>query len=139
MKHLKKKKRKKLISIPLLLRKCHAAWSICVRFRDKKCMMCGTTENLHAHHCLVPKSKSTGTRFMLENGIALCYRCHMKIVHKGLERKDWFDRLKSVIDSMVRLKREAEIIAESRKEKTWSREELLSILEDLTSFVSPVQ
>ena len=128
-------KKKKLIPIPRLLRLCHAAWSICVRFRDKKCAMCGSTENLHAHHCLVPKSKSTGVRFLLENGIALCYRCHMKIVHKGLERKNWFDRLKEIIDAKVSLIRQAEIIKLSHEEKKWTREELQQVLSDLKNRV----
>ena len=30
--------------------KLHNAWSLMVRIRDKKCMLCGETENLHAHH-----------------------------------------------------------------------------------------
>lgn len=125
---MKNPKKKKLVPIPRLIRLCHAAWSTYVRTRDKRCLMCGTTENLQAHHVLVPKSKSTGVRFFEENGFTLCYREHLKIFHKGLERKDWYDRLKEKIDSMVSLERQTEIIKISYLEKKWTREELLAII-----------
>ena len=130
-------KKKRLIPINKLLKLCHAAWSICVRLTDKACVMCHSTENLHAHHCVVPKSKGAAVRFFLDNGITLCYRCHMMVVHKGLERKNWFDRLKEIIDSRVPAERQAEIIRLSHEPKKWTREELTSTLDTLKRIAQP--
>ena len=50
-------------------------WSKTVKARDMKCMVCGTSNDLHAHHI---KHKATNPELILDisNGIALCYRCH---------------------------------------------------------------
>lgn len=49
-------------------------WGKMVRERDGKCLYCGDTETLQAHH-LFPRSRS-GTRFELQNGITLCASHH---------------------------------------------------------------
>lgn len=56
-------------------------WSLSVRGRDQECVLCGKTENLQAHHWIVHASGSLGTRFLVENGVTLCYGCHMFKVH----------------------------------------------------------
>jgi 5-methylcytosine-specific restriction endonuclease McrA len=52
-----------------------AQWSKAIRDRDGRCMNCGITEGLHAHHIL-PKSTHPELIFDLSNGKALCYVCH---------------------------------------------------------------
>ena len=54
-----------------------ASWSKAIKERDGKCMDCGTTESLHAHHIL-PKSTHPELRLELSNGKTLCYACHKK-------------------------------------------------------------
>jgi len=128
---MKKSKKKKLVPVPRLLKLCHALWSIYVRTRDKTCVMCHTSENLQAHHCIIPKGKSSGTRYLVDNGITLCYRCHIKVVHRGQERKNWFDKLKEIIDSRISLADQAVMIAKSHEQKKWTREELQEVMKSL--------
>lgn len=56
-------------------------WSRLVRNRDKKCMYCGSIENLHAHH-IKHKIDYPELAFDICNGITLCSDCHYK-VHYG--------------------------------------------------------
>lgn len=51
-------------------------WSRAVRDRDgNKCFLCGSNEHLQAHHIL-PKHGWKEYRLDLQNGIALCAKCH---------------------------------------------------------------
>jgi len=59
-----------------------ADWSRAVRERDGRCLDCGATEDLHAHHVL-PKSTHPELALDLSNGKTLCYRCH-KRAHEGV-------------------------------------------------------
>lgn len=53
------------------------AWSLEVRSRDGKCVECGATGKLHAHH-VKPWKKHPELRFDVSNGITLCPPCHQK-------------------------------------------------------------
>lgn len=96
-------------------------WATAVKNRDGKCMQCGTTDDLHAHHI---KQKSTYPTLAKEvsNGITLCYRCHKKeheqnrplrirssspqrrtLVKKVAEQADEIARLKESISSLIAL------------------------------------
>lgn len=46
----------------------------------KKCVRCGRTRGLQAHH-LLPWATHPETRFIVSNGVALCSRCH-HVVHR---------------------------------------------------------
>ena len=61
--------------------KIHDDWSLFVRRRDKHCVLCGTTENLNAHHWIVNAGRSLAARFCVGNGISLCFSCHRFKVH----------------------------------------------------------
>lgn len=52
-------------------------WSKAVVQRDGKCVDCGTSDPLHAHH-VKPKSLHPELRFDLSNGVAVCPTCHVK-------------------------------------------------------------
>jgi 5-methylcytosine-specific restriction endonuclease McrA len=54
----------------------HRLWRIIIIRRDKVCAVCGTRKKRQAHH------KNSGSyfpeeRFDPENGVVLCYSCHM--------------------------------------------------------------
>lgn len=58
-------------------------WSIAVRWRDRKCRICGSRENLEAHH-LYDKSHFPEFALDMDNGVTLCgsskrtgNACHM--------------------------------------------------------------
>lgn len=63
------------------------------RLRDKRCLMCGATENLQAHHFIVTKGSSTKHRWDLRNLVSLCYPCHIHKVHSTASLK-WIGILK---------------------------------------------
>ncbi len=50
-------------------------WGHYVKRRDTKCQICGTVENLNAHHIFY-KLQYPGLAFNDNNGIALCKPCH---------------------------------------------------------------
>lgn len=60
-------------------------WRNQVIERDKRCVKCGSTESLVAHH-IMPFAKYPELRTDLNNGITLCDKCH-KELHKE-ERKN---------------------------------------------------
>ena len=50
-------------------------WTRLVKERDGRCTMCGTVENLEAHH-IIPKATRPELATVLENGLTLCAGCH---------------------------------------------------------------
>lgn len=82
---MKKKKKKKLDSIPKINRKLFKLWSEAVRERaGYKCEVCGTTieelrlnkSKLDAHHLISRNIKNSPLKFHTLNGICLCPVCH---------------------------------------------------------------
>ena len=56
-------------------------WRDAVLFRDKyMCVMCGDDDHLESHHCK-PKSQYPEEAYNVNNGITLCKRCHIIVVH----------------------------------------------------------
>ena len=55
-------------------------WSAAVKARDGRCLDCGATDDLHAHH-IEPKAKRPDLMLDVSNGKTLCYRCH-KATHE---------------------------------------------------------
>lgn len=68
-------------------------WSKAVRARDgHKCVECGATGRLHAHH-IKPWKDYPKLRHELSNGITLCPPCHSRA--HGFPFKDWVYKTKS--------------------------------------------
>ena len=88
-----KKAKAKVKSISQLRKEADKLVSEVVRLRDKRCLLCGTTENLQAHHFIVTKGASTKHRWDLRNLISLCYPCHIHKVHSTASLK-WIGLLK---------------------------------------------
>lgn len=66
-------------------RKYYRSWRKKVLERDNfKCKICGNTENLVAHH-IIEAQDCPELRLEIDNGIALCQCCHIKI-HKNNSR-----------------------------------------------------
>lgn len=74
-----KSSRKSKLSISSLKKKVDKLWSKLVRKKDKKCIRCGKQTNLQAHHIFSRRFNST--RWLLDNGVTLCYGCHMFFAH----------------------------------------------------------
>ena len=79
--------RKKLPPIPKLVKKLDALWSLRVRERDNRCMLCGgyvgEINRLQAHHWIITRAQSSKYRWDLRNGVSLCYGCHIHQVHSN--------------------------------------------------------
>lgn len=58
-----------------------ATWASSVKKRDDyKCVICGSNEDLHAHH-LIRFADSEEDRYRIGNGVTLCKSCHER-AHK---------------------------------------------------------
>ena len=59
-------------------------WSLAVRKRDgNRCLMCGKTDNLNAHHWRHRKGHSLALAYDVRNGATLCaYPCHLGRLHR---------------------------------------------------------
>lgn len=53
----------------------HKLWSKAVIERDERCKRCGSRGNLESHH-IVGINQDPGQAFDINNGIALCEKCH---------------------------------------------------------------
>ncbi len=129
---------KKLRPLPKILKDTHDLWSIAIRKRDKKCVMCGTAEYLEAHHCIVHSARAGAMKFELDNGICLCRNCHIFIFHQKWgqrQGKEWYDRLSRIIDSRVSKERQEEIERLAHECHKWDRAELDGIQESLKKYV----
>ena len=78
-------------------KKLDEAWSKLVKLRDKKCMYCGKTDYLNAHHIYSRSKRSV--RWDIDNGIALCVAHHVFSstfsAHKTpLEFIKWLEKFK---------------------------------------------
>lgn len=72
------------------IKKCDKLWAQAVKARaQNKCEVCGKTERLHAHH-VIPRTNYS-TRYLVENGVCLCYKHHFYWAHKdALDFSYWF-------------------------------------------------
>ena len=52
-----------------------AEWSAAIKARDCRCLTCGATTALVAHH-VKPKSQYPELKYDLDNGVTLCVDCH---------------------------------------------------------------
>ena len=68
-------------SIRQLVKEADKLASEVVRKRDGRCLLCGNTETLQAHHFIITKGASTKHRWDLRNLITLCYACHLYKIH----------------------------------------------------------
>lgn len=76
-------------------------WSLVVRKRDgNRCLMCGKTEYLQAHHWLFRRSHSVRLALDPANGATLCYGCHIGRIHHDGDG-DFMLRLAEKMTSIV--------------------------------------
>lgn len=69
-----KKPKRKVSKKRQLDKKCLDLWSRCVRARDLTCRGCNSDYKLSAHH--IRSRTNLSTRYLLDNGICLCWKCH---------------------------------------------------------------
>lgn len=75
-------KKPTLPSLSRIKKALYADWSLRVRSRDGfKCLLCGATENLTAHHFYCSDHHAHAARYAIANGATLCYACHIRGIH----------------------------------------------------------
>ena len=80
-------KKEKLVSLSTIKKTLYADWALRVKEADGwKCALCGSTDNLTAHHWYCSDHFAHAARYCIGNGVTLCYPCHIRFVHT---RADW--------------------------------------------------
>ena len=83
-----------------LIKKLDTLWSIAVRTRYPKCVVCGK-EPTQAHHCITRKAQSMGVRWIVKNGVGLCYPCHIHKLHGQQGDKMFLDRYVAILNELI--------------------------------------
>lgn len=108
----KKKIKVKKISPKTLQNKCDALLTPIIKLIYPKCLLCGQDTQVAHHH--IHKSKSAVLRYVIENLIPLCNKCHLalhmnesyhasRIVKiRGIE---WFDKLEKEKNKIIKVDR----------------------------------
>lgn len=95
----------KAVVLKRLKKACLSLWSELVRERDgHKCLLCGKTENLTAHHWCVPKRGHEAFAYNPMNGATLCYACHIHRVHREDSTYSLSNRIRGEVEKKVYLK-----------------------------------
>ena len=90
-----------------------------VMLRDKVCLKCGKSGNLHASH-IYPRGKYPKMQFKVENVKALCLGCHLYWWHKHpIDAAKW---LNNTLDK-ARLKR-LKILSNTINKELWDFKEI---------------
>ena len=116
---------KKKKTLPKVLKETQALVNKLARERDGKCMRCGNTSTLQAHHFIVAQGSSSLHRFELSNLISLCYGCHIHWLHAN-PTIDRIDEIREIaLKSKICTKEDiAKIISGKGQSKKWTRYEL---------------
>lgn len=103
------KKIPRSVQLKRVKKRLHDLWSWLVRNRDGwKCIFCGREHNpierviISAHHWIVHAAGSIATRYVLGNGVSLCWGCHKFHVH--MRGDAWtIDRIREYMKELVPL------------------------------------
>lgn len=110
-------KKEKLVSLSTIKKTLYADWALRVKQADGwKCALCGSTDNLTAHHWYCSDHFAHAARYCIDNGVTLCYACHIRSVHT---RADWatINKIREYMEQQWRFDEE-DICAMMKKELT---------------------
>jgi hypothetical protein len=98
-------------------------WSEYVRKRDGKCIICGSTNHIQAHHIFSRRYMSL--RYNVDNGVTLCFAHHHHLAHSLYE--EFRDKIISILgqETYDRLKKLSQQITKH------TADDLLNIKQDL--------
>lgn len=112
-------KRKKKVPLNKLVKKLDAVFSVWVRNRDKKCVLCGTTNQLCNGHLL--KRGKHATRFDEKNCNCLCMSCNYRDEFDHDLYVSWFLEKYGEREYL-------DLVKKGHTIKKWSRDELEEML-----------
>lgn len=114
-----------------LIKKLDTLWSLSIRAKYPKCVVCGSADNLQAHHCIVPKSRGLGVRWLMWNGVTLDRTCHLFKYHNrwgGQGDKVWYERYLQILNQIIPEKEQLNIVEISHQIKQFSVAELQELV-----------
>lgn len=101
------------------------------RKRDGRCLLCGSTENLQAHHYIHTVAYSTKYRWDLRNLCTVCAGCHLYKIHSTASFRYTEPLRKAVLINKIITEKELEEISNDRELARFSIGDLESIKEHL--------
>ena len=123
-----------------LVKRLDNLWSRAIHAKFKnRCIMCGATGILHAHHCIVNKGRGGfGVRWLILNGVLLCPGCHLFKIHHGQADKFWVDRYVALLNEIVPAAEQQNILEISRHINKFSTAELQEMVARFESTEKPI-
>ena len=110
-----------------LKNKLDRLWSEAIRKKYIRCIVCGR-QPTQAHHCIVRKAQSLGVRWMIDNGVGLCYVCHIHRLHGSQGDKQWLDRYITVLNGIIPEEKQQNIIEIGNQINKFSVEDLKELV-----------
>ena len=97
-----------------LKNKLDKLWSLYIRDRFPKCIVCGDSPT-QAHHCISRKAQGNGVKWHPRNGVGLCYRCQIHKLHGQQGDKLFLDTYIKRVNELVCDEEQEEIRQLSKK------------------------
>jgi len=74
--------KQKLPDLRTVKKTLYTTWSLKVKQADGwRCALCGDTDRLAAHHWYCCDKQAHAARYVVDNGVTLCFACHLRKVH----------------------------------------------------------
>jgi hypothetical protein len=94
-----------------LIKQLDRLWTAHIHSKFKACVICGSEKMLAAHHCVCGKGAGGyAVRWLKNNGILLCTRCHIFILHKGRWDAAWIKRYIKILDEAISIEQQQEVL-----------------------------
>lgn len=116
--------------IRAIKKKLDTAWSKAVRTQQPRCIVCGKSPT-QAHHAIIRKARNLQTRWMLENGVGLCYVCHRFYLHGTQGDKVFLDRYIACVNEKIPAEMQVNIIQLGSEPRKYTLPELQEKLAEL--------
>lgn len=92
---------KRKLSRKAVKKKLDVLCSRAIRAIYPRCVVCGRTDGLSAHHCIKRKGQSDGVRWLRWNLVSLCYNCHINKVHGRQSDAVWMERYLEILHGLI--------------------------------------
>ena len=92
-----------------LKKKIDKEWSLAVRKKFPRCIVCGAYPT-QAHHAIIRKARNLVTRWMVSNGIGLCFPCHKFKLHGPQGDKVFLDKYIAIVNDVIPAEEQQNII-----------------------------
>lgn len=116
-----------------LIKTLDRLWSSAVRRKYPVCVVCGSDKLLSSHHVICRKGESQRVRWMVDNGISLCYRDHICKLHRGQANFSWLEEYVVTIRNLVTPSQYLGIIASSQIKDKYKVKDLERLIKEFNN------